>query len=107
MKCVCADEIQTIILSNDERFDSFSLKIEEEFGEGYYAKLCDEDGDLVTIRNDDDVWEVLEAAKKRRAKLYIFSRKKKRGNFPKSPRTTDVLFDLSLYYCCCLCSEFL
>eukprot|EP00008_Paramoeba_atlantica_P015585 CAMPEP_0201475544 /NCGR_PEP_ID=MMETSP0151_2-20130828/948_1 /ASSEMBLY_ACC=CAM_ASM_000257 /TAXON_ID=200890 /ORGANISM="Paramoeba atlantica, Strain 621/1 / CCAP 1560/9" /LENGTH=732 /DNA_ID=CAMNT_0047855665 /DNA_START=72 /DNA_END=2270 /DNA_ORIENTATION=+ len=80
VKCVFKDEIRTLLLSSNETFDSFSSKLAKEFGSGYSAKYRDEDGDMVTLRNNEDIQAVLTAARKGRVKLTVFSaRRKKKG----------------------------
>ena len=87
VKCVYHDEIRTLVLRGDDTIDSFSAKVQKEFGNGYACKFRDEDGDMVTIRHTEEVQAVFDAARKGRVKLTVFSARKKKSSKKKSKKS--------------------
>jgi hypothetical protein len=89
IKCTYHDDIRTLAISIHETYEQFKLKILEEFGANKSAKYKDEDGDMITIRNTEDVKRVIELSASRRLKVIIFSsRKKKTASKGKRSTTT-------------------
>jgi PAS domain S-box-containing protein len=84
VKCLYHDEIRTVVFKSDETMESFNSKITEEFGSNQAAKYRDEDGDMVTIRNIEDLRSFLASAKSGKGKLTLFSTRKKKGKAKKS-----------------------
>ena len=89
VKCLFHDEIRTVVFRSDETLDSFNLKIAEEFGSNQAAKYRDEDGDMVTIRNTEDLRAFLASAKSGKGKLTVFSTRKKSSKKPKRSRRKE------------------
>jgi hypothetical protein len=85
IKCAYHDDIRTITLEPNETYDSFKLKLLEEFGANKAAKYKDDEGDMITIRNTEDIRGVIAMSSQRNLRLIIFSsrRKKKDGKSTK------------------------
>eukprot|EP00008_Paramoeba_atlantica_P009096 CAMPEP_0201480072 /NCGR_PEP_ID=MMETSP0151_2-20130828/4645_1 /ASSEMBLY_ACC=CAM_ASM_000257 /TAXON_ID=200890 /ORGANISM="Paramoeba atlantica, Strain 621/1 / CCAP 1560/9" /LENGTH=773 /DNA_ID=CAMNT_0047861825 /DNA_START=60 /DNA_END=2381 /DNA_ORIENTATION=+ len=91
IKCVYHDDIRTFVLDPMETFDQFQLKLLEEFGTHKAAKYRDEEGDLITIRNTEDVRAIISESRLKQARLIIYStrKNKKKGKSQKSQKSDD------------------
>mmetsp|Transcript_20992 Transcript_20992/g.59053 ORF Transcript_20992/g.59053 Transcript_20992/m.59053 type:complete len:766 (-) Transcript_20992:219-2516(-) len=85
VKCVYNDDIRSLKLNKNDDYEAFKAKLKKEYGSSRFAaKYKDEDGDLVTIRNNQDIQLVIAAAAHARIKLIVFSTKSKKKSKSKS-----------------------
>ena len=77
IKCTYKEEVRTFFFTPNEDFEGFMGKIKKEFGKSLSAKYMDEDGDMIVIRNDADVGEVIVTARTERVKLILYASRKK------------------------------
>jgi hypothetical protein len=79
IKCAYHDDIRAVDLDPNETYEQFKLKILEEFGANKSVKYKDQDGDLVTIKNDGDVRAMVAIAATKSVKVIVYSSRKKRA----------------------------
>lgn len=80
LKCVYNDDIRTLRVNKNDDYEAFKSKLKKEYGSSRYAaKFKDDDGDLITIRNNQDVSMVIQAACRTKVKLIVFSTRKNKG----------------------------
>ena len=75
IKCLYLDEVRVLTLRADETYESFQSKIKDEFGSSHFAKYRDEEGDMISIRNSDDLHAFLKMGKSGKAKLMVYSKR--------------------------------
>jgi hypothetical protein len=73
IKCVYNEDIRIITINpKTDTFESFRSVLSKEFGEDNIVKYKDADGDLVTIRNMDDLHAAISLFSDGNLRLFIF-----------------------------------
>uniref|UniRef100_A0A7S4KV37 Uncharacterized protein n=1 Tax=Paramoeba aestuarina TaxID=180227 RepID=A0A7S4KV37_9EUKA len=78
VKCIYKDKVSHFMLTASDTFETFQYKLRGEFGCRLFAKYKDEEGDLVTIRNERDVRIMYAYAQKVRLTLILYSTRPER-----------------------------
>ena len=84
VKCSYKNEVTAFSFSMNETFAGFKAKIKQEFGKNLSAKYRDDEGDMVVIRDDQDLTDALVCAQGSRIKLVLFSTRSKKEKKGKS-----------------------
>eukprot|EP01097_Dermamoeba_algensis_P009747 TRINITY_DN6992_c0_g1_i1.p1 TRINITY_DN6992_c0_g1~~TRINITY_DN6992_c0_g1_i1.p1 ORF type:complete len:587 (+),score=120.13 TRINITY_DN6992_c0_g1_i1:144-1763(+) len=77
IKCSYGDEIRAIRLKKDTSLEALKKAIRKEYKKTMTVKYKDEDGDMLSIKTDDEFEHALSSAGKGGLKVYLSSRSKK------------------------------
>uniref|UniRef100_A0A7S4L438 SAM domain-containing protein n=1 Tax=Paramoeba aestuarina TaxID=180227 RepID=A0A7S4L438_9EUKA len=78
VKCVYHDEGRKFPLSPMTTFEDFMQLVEEEWGSGKGIKYKDEEGDMIQVRETEELRGVYQMSRVRRVRLVVYSMKKKK-----------------------------
>uniref|UniRef100_A0A7S4UAV2 Uncharacterized protein n=1 Tax=Paramoeba aestuarina TaxID=180227 RepID=A0A7S4UAV2_9EUKA len=84
IKCSYKNEVTALTFRSDTTLADFKARIKEEFGRTLGAKYRDDEGDMVVIRDDQDLRDAFVCAQNMSVKLVLFSTRSKKEKKSKS-----------------------